>query len=201
METNGMDDNPTPKGLTKAEFDRFLFILHPNPERAGEEYVFLWQRLLTFFQSRSCLAPDELADETLNRVAKKIAGGEEPRSISAYSHGFAKNVWLEHLKKPGTNRGSLDDIPPTPSLTLDEISRKERQNCFEKCLREIPVNEAQMLVEYWYHEDRPNRDIRREMAERLEISPTALRIRICRIKSKVDECIKKCLGEKIKKTK
>jgi DNA-directed RNA polymerase specialized sigma24 family protein len=198
--TNGMDDTH-PRGLTQEEFDIFLSKLHPDRESAGEEYILLWQKLFIFFQSRSCLSADELVDETINRVAKKIAGGEEPRNISAYCHGFAKNVWLEYLKNPGTNRGPLEEIPPTPSIGIDEIHRKERQKRFSECLKELPIDDARLLIEYWCHEDRPNRDFRKEMAERLKISPTALRIRIYRIKSKVDECVKKRLGEKTKKAK
>ncbi len=169
--------------------------LHPDRERAGEEYVLLWHKLIMYFQSRACLVAEELADETLNRVAKKIAAGEEPRNILAYCHGFARMVWLEYLKNPGTKRGSLEDVPPTPCLGTDEISRKERHACFYKCLQEIPIEEARMMVEYWYHEDRPNRDVRRELAEKLKISPTALRIRVYRLKKRLDDCIKKCLGE------
>jgi DNA-directed RNA polymerase specialized sigma24 family protein len=193
--------NTHPKGLTKEEFDLFLSKLHPDREIAGGEYILLWQKLFIFFQSRSCPLADELVDETLNRVAKKIAGGEEPRNILAYCHGFAKNVWLEYLKKPGVNRGTFDEIPPTPSIGIDEINRKERQKCLFGCLQKLHIDDARLLIEYWYHEDRPNRDIRKEIAERLKISPTALRIRIYRIKNKVDECVKKCLGEKTKKPK
>jgi DNA-directed RNA polymerase specialized sigma24 family protein len=195
-----MDEDP-PRGLTQEEFDLLLSKLHTDRESAGGEYILLWQKLFTFFQARACLSADELVDETLNRVAKKIAGGEEPRNISAYCHGFAKNVWLEYLKNPGLNRGSFEEIPPTPSIGIDEIDRKERHKLFTSCLKELPTDDARLFIEYWYHEDRPNRDIRKEMAERLKISPTALRIRIFRIKRKVDECVKKRLGEKTKKTK
>ena len=188
-------DSP-PKGLTQEEFDLLLSKLDPDRETAGEQYTLLWQKLLTYFQSRACVVAEELVDETLNRVAKKIAGGEELRNLMAYSHGVAKMVWLEYLKKPGTNRGSFDDVPPTPASGADEINRKERQACFYKCLREIPIGEARLFVEYLHHDDRSNIDVRKEMAERLGITQTALRIRIFRIKNKLSDCVKKCLGEK-----
>lgn len=195
-----MDDSP-PKGLTQEEFDLLLSKLHPDRERAGHEYVLLCQKLTIYFQSRACPVAEDLVDETLNRVAKKIAGGEEPRNFIAYCYGFARLVRLEYLKKPEINRGSFEDAPPTPSIGEDEISRKERHACLNRCLRELPIDDAQVIIEYWSHEDRPNRDVRRELAEKLGISPTALRIRVCRIKNRLEKCAKKCLGEKPKSLK
>ncbi|HKX33460.1 MAG TPA: sigma-70 family RNA polymerase sigma factor [Blastocatellia bacterium] len=172
-----------------------LLTLHSDRERAGEVYLLLWEKLLTYFQLRSCLMAEEMADETLTRVAKKIAIGEEPRNIAAYCYGFAKLVLLEYLKKPEFNRGAFEDLPAEAFVGVKQISQKERQQCFDRCLRQLPVEEAQVLIEYWCNEDRPLRDVRRDLAERLGLSPTALRIRVHRIKHKLEICTKKCLGE------
>src|SRR5262245_43385974 len=129
------------KGLASEEFDLLLFKLHPDRERAGEEYLLLWEKLLLYFQSRSCLAAEELADETLTRVAKKIAVGEEPRNFPAYCHGFAKLILLEYLKRPESTAEPIENIPDEPFYEIDRISQKERQRCFDKCLREIPSEE------------------------------------------------------------
>jgi RNA polymerase sigma factor (sigma-70 family) len=200
METNGMDDSP-PKGLTQEEFDLLLSKLHTDRDLAGQEYVLLCEKLASYFHARNCLFAEDLVDETLNRVAKKIASGEAPRNIMAYCYGFARLVWLEYLKKPETSRGSLED-PPTVQLTgEDEIHQKEREDCLYKCLHKLPGDDARALIEYWSFEDRPNRDLRKELAEELGISSTALRIRVCRVKRKVGKCVKKCLGEKTKSLK
>src|SRR5262245_41567772 len=54
-------------------FDKLLIRLNPDRERAGEEYELLRLKLLTYFRSRAYLRAEDLADETLNRLAKKIA--------------------------------------------------------------------------------------------------------------------------------
>ena len=184
------------EGLASEEFNLLLLKLHPDRERAGEEYLLLWEKLLLYFQSRACLAAEELADDTLTRVAKKIAVGEEPRSFPAYCHGVAKLILLEYLKKPCSTSAPIEEISHETFDETDHINQKERQRCFDKCLREIPVEEARLLIDYCGNEDQPNRDVRRSLAERLEISPTALRIRVHRIKQKLEHCARKCLGEK-----
>ncbi len=188
-------DNFPPEREPKEEFDIFLSKLHSDRDRAGEEYILLWQKLVIYFQMRACLVADELADETINRVVKKVAGGEIPRNIMAFCYGFARLVYLEHQKKPGTNRGPLVDQPDTHFVGIEELSRKERQTCFDKCLRELPIEEARMLVEYCHHEDRINRDVRKKMAEKQGLSQTALRIRVYRTRLKLQVCMKNCIGE------
>jgi DNA-directed RNA polymerase specialized sigma24 family protein len=186
------------RGLAPEEFDLLLLKLHHDRERAGEEYLLLWEKLLLYFQSRACPAAEELADETLTRVAKKIAVGDEPRNLSAYCYGFARLIRLEHRKRPGSNRVTFEDLPPAAFYGIEQIDRKERIKCFDTCLREIPTEEARLLIEYCCNSDQPNRDVRRFLAERLGISPTALRIRVHRIKHKLEACVKKCLGEERK---
>ena len=191
------------QGLTREEFDFFLSKLDPDRELAGEAYLLLWEKLRMYFQSRVCLAAERLSDETLNRVARKAAQGEEIRNLPAYCYGVARLVLLEYLKSGETGALPLDELPPTPTpiRKADELERKERLAIFEKCLRELPEVEARLLVQYWHHDDVSNPDARRQMAEELKISGTALRLRIFRIKAKFEQCYQRCMGETPKKRK
>ena len=58
--------------LTKEAFDSLLSWLDPDREWAGEKYEVIRARLIKVFAYRGCHTPEELADETINRVAKKI---------------------------------------------------------------------------------------------------------------------------------
>jgi DNA-directed RNA polymerase specialized sigma24 family protein len=200
---NGMDESRPRgfQGLTREEFDFFLSKLDPDRELAGEAYLLLWDKLRMYFQSRVCLVAERLADETLNRVARKVARGEEIRNLPAYCYGVARLVLLEYLKSGEAGALPLDELPPTPVRKADELERKERLAIFEKCLRELPEVEARLLVQYWYHDDVSNPDARRQMAEELKISGTALRLRIFRIKAKFEQCYQRCMGETPKKGK
>jgi DNA-directed RNA polymerase specialized sigma24 family protein len=170
-----------------------LLCLHPDRERAGEEYELLRLKLLEYFRSRACLYAEELADEALNRLAKKVAEGEEVRDVLRYCYGLARWVWVEHARRPEVNRVSFDDLPVAPFVLQESLVRKEREACFQHCLGGLTEKERELVVEYWDHEDQSHRDARREMAERLQITLTALRIRVSRIKDKLQACFSDCL--------
>src|SRR5574341_532577 len=174
-------------------FDRLLLSLNVDRERAGEEYELLRLKLLKYFRSRDFLRAEDLADETLNRLAKKIAEGEEVRDTLRYCHGLARWVWMEHLRKPDTHPVPFDNLPLTPFVMSDPLLKKEREFCCQHCLRELSAEERELIAEYWIHENQTHRDARREMAERLQISMTALRIRVSRIKEKLEACFSDCL--------
>src|SRR5919206_345066 len=86
------------KEVTQEKFAGFLEWLSPVGADAGEEYERLRFRLCTFFSQRRCRFPEELADETINRVILKI-GEETIENRLAYFYGVAKNVYRESLRK------------------------------------------------------------------------------------------------------
>lgn len=189
LEEEGMATSPP----TQESFEKLLMSLHPDRERAGEKYELLRLKLVEYFQSRACLYAEELADETLNRLTKKVAEGEEIRDALRYCYGLARWVWVEHSRRPEVKQMSFDELPVTPFVLQDSLVRKEREACFQYCLRQLPARERELVVEYWDHEDRSHRDARKEMAERLQITLTALRIRVSRIKDELQACFSDCL--------
>jgi len=73
---------------------RLFQALDPDPERAGEEYLKLHTRLTRYFASRGSAIPDELADRTLDRVARRLET-EVIQSFPKYSMGVARRVYAE----------------------------------------------------------------------------------------------------------
>ena len=61
--------------LKQEEFDRLLCWLDPDPERAGLTYEKIRWRLVAILASRGCTSPEELADETIDRVARRVVEG------------------------------------------------------------------------------------------------------------------------------
>ena len=59
--------------LRQDEFDRLLTWLDPDPERAGSMYEKIRWRLIAILAARGCRVPEELADETIDRVARRVA--------------------------------------------------------------------------------------------------------------------------------
>jgi hypothetical protein len=77
--------------LTPAAFEKFLSAFGPNREQAGYEYERLRHRLVKLFEWDKCLFPEEGADETINRVIRKLDDGEVIENLQAYSTSVARN--------------------------------------------------------------------------------------------------------------
>ena len=55
--------------LSQKAFDDLLDWLASNREQAGHKYEAIRRRLITIFTGRGCCDAEDLADETMNRVA------------------------------------------------------------------------------------------------------------------------------------
>lgn len=187
--------------LTPEAFDRLLSFLDPDRDRAGERYETLRLKLTRFFNSRACLMAEDRADEVFDRLAKKLAEGEEIRNVSGYCLGIARLVWLETLRGPEARQAPFDDLPVIPLPAEDDDERKLRLACFNQCLRELPEADGALLIEYCSSEHGSRSEVRQEIARRLQVPLNALRIRIHRIKAKFCECFDECLASGPKKLK
>ena len=58
--------------LSQEDFDALLAWLDPEREQAGLKYEQIRGSLIKIFTGRGCTDPEELADETINRVTAKI---------------------------------------------------------------------------------------------------------------------------------
>ncbi|MCA1849645.1 MAG: hypothetical protein LC672_00990, partial [Acidobacteria bacterium] len=72
-----MSELPVPKAgqkrdwtLTPRAFHQLLNWLDEGAGSEGRKYLEMRRRLVAYFDRKNCPAPDELADETLNRVAR-----------------------------------------------------------------------------------------------------------------------------------
>jgi DNA-directed RNA polymerase specialized sigma24 family protein len=188
--------------LTPENFERLLLCLNSNREKAGEEYLLLWQKMREYFAARGSNHPEELADETVSRLARKIAEGEEVRNIFKYSYGLARLIWMESLRKPENSQVSLENATVLPFVLKDFLMMKEENACYLHCLGQLTKKEKELIVEYWELEkDDKHHDARKHQAEKMGISRTALRIRVLRIKKKLKDCLVNCWKNKPPKTK
>jgi DNA-directed RNA polymerase specialized sigma24 family protein len=180
--------------LTQEAFDRLLALLGEDRDRAGESYEAARSRLVRFFGWNGSDAPEELADETLNRVARKVTEGEEVRNLSAYLLGVARLILLETFKERVSERAALDALPATITIPAAAPDPTEpRRACLEYCLRSLSEENRELIVEYYSEEKRAKIQRRRGLAEKLGIPLNALRIRAHRIRAKLEECVRACV--------
>jgi DNA-directed RNA polymerase specialized sigma24 family protein len=190
----------TPPPIQDA-FEKLLRLLHPDRERAGAEYELLRLKLLEYFRARACPCAEELTDEVLDRLLRKIAEGEEVRDVPRYCYGLARWVWAEYLKRPGRVYVTFEEMPDPPSVTQESLEQKERNACYQHCLNSLSPEDHVLIVEYSDHEHQTNREARRALAERKGMTMTALRIRVCRIRDRLAACKADCLKNGVPKKK
>jgi DNA-directed RNA polymerase specialized sigma24 family protein len=185
-------------------FDRLLAVLDPDRDEAGRRYDLFRRKLVRFFEWRGAPWPDELADETLDRVATRLAAGESIRSADpgAYFHGVARNVLREHWERDRrvARGGPLAEPAVDEDQALEAVETERRLSCLERCLAAVPPETHRLLLRYYSDESRTRIDGRREMAETLGIGLNALRIRMCRLRAVLEVCVRGCVGGETKTT-
>lgn len=191
--------------LTSDAFDQLLLYLDRDRERAAEKYEDLRQMLITFFEFRSLMDPEDHADETINRVARRLSEGEQifTASPNTYLYAVARNVWREQLAKPAIIISPVDELPQARALADDPVAQsrrearraelEERLDCLEECLAKLPPESRELVTSYYRGEKDAKIKARKELAERHGIQLNALRIRVCRLRDKLDRCVRNCL--------
>jgi DNA-directed RNA polymerase specialized sigma24 family protein len=193
-------------GLTPEAFESFLNCLDEDRERAGEKYEALRQKLLRFFEWRGALHPDSLSDETLDRVSRKIIQGEIIYDIPGYVYGVARFVLRESWEKLHKERSSHDSVdvntlPAESDVEIDhgdeEIENQRLSECLDHCLESLAAESRALILGYYQLERGAKIQNRRELADRLGIPMNALRIRVFRIRERLETCVHECLEKKM----
>ena len=182
--------------LSRAALASFLACLDEDPERAGEKYESLRLMLIKFFHWRGAHFPEECADEAINRVIRKIDEGETIQDIPTFCHGVARLVFLERLKSPESGRVGLEDLSPATLVAPAAEEWDERQECLDRCLKQLPLESRQLILQYYSDQKREKINNRLALAERLGVPLNALRSRAQRIRDRLEECVNRCLKKK-----
>lgn len=184
-----MFELPEKKQLTPEKFEFFLRWLDPVQEKACDEYERLRFRLITFFSHRNSLFPEDLADETINRVILKI-NEENIENKLAYFFGVAKNVYLESLRKEKIHL-NVDDIEPVAPAPAEPAFSDE---CLNRCLAELTPENRTLILDYFSEEKQAKISAHKQLSETLKMTQTALRMKIVRIKKKLKLCLTECMA-------
>jgi DNA-directed RNA polymerase specialized sigma24 family protein len=198
--STGIDRTGAIKGagvLSQQAFDKLLNRFSTNREAAGVEYETTRQKLVRFFLSRSIDLADVYADETINRVARRIDEGQDIDNLRGYFYGVAQLVFKEILKDKDRAAVPIEDAPPQrlAQKAPEPNDPDLRLLCFDRCLESLAPESRQLILEYYEEEGRAKIVRRQQLADRLRIPLNALRIRAHRIRVGLEECIQSCLQE------
>ncbi len=186
--------------LSQYVFDRLLAWLDDGTESHGERYLEMRRRLVSYFDRRNRPAADELADETLNRVARTLEQGGviATRPPARYCYIIAKFVLFEDLRRERRHVGldettiSVDRRSIVADLAEDHALREQRLDCLDRCLELLKPEQRTLIVEYYRDTGRQKIERRRALADRLGISMNALAIRASRIRDTLSTYMAEC---------
>lgn len=179
------------QALKQEDFEGLLGWLDSDPDRAGELYEKIRWRLIAILASRACHIPEELADETIDRVARRVVDIRDSYigDKGIYFLGVMNNVHHEYLKRPALR----------PVVEPHEnVEAKERLHvCLDRCLDKLAPQSRQIIERYYAQDKRAKIDLRRRIAHELGISAGNLRARALRIREKLHTCIEQCLTSEV----
>jgi DNA-directed RNA polymerase specialized sigma24 family protein len=187
---------------SETAFRQLLSWLDEGTDSAGEKYLEIRRRLELYFDRKNCPSPGELADQTLNRVARKL---DEMGAITGvtplhYCYIVAKFVFLESLRDGKhleiSVPASADPprssalAPLSPAAAKASEDREKLASCLDHCLQELSVTDREMILEYYRGQLRDKIESRSGLAARLGLSPNALTIKACRVRQKLEACVR-----------
>jgi DNA-directed RNA polymerase specialized sigma24 family protein len=180
--------------LTPETFAQLLNWLAPDPHRAGEKYEQIRRGLINIFRCRGSAIPEELADETINRVAAKLAEivtsyvGEP----GAYFCAVADKIYLEY------SRTAAAQLRPLPAEVAENKPSSEemelKYECLESCLGRLPAHSREIIYLYYGDSGGGREKIarRKQMAEQLGIGTSILWLKAHRIRKSLKKCVSQC---------
>ena len=179
--------------LTKETFDRFLAILDNDRDKAGEKYEEIRLKLLKYFQWCGSTFPDIDADETLNRVMRRMEEGADVYNVNGYIYGVARLVHTESLKQ----RNRKQELEESSLIELWSVGVDaevvQRHECLERCLSKLSDEDRAMIIEYYMHDKAKKVTCRERLAAKLGVSLNTLRVKMHRQRLNLESCVNKCL--------
>lgn len=182
--------------LTPRSFELLLSWLHQDREQAGLKYEEIRAKLIKRFRQLGCHEPEDLANQTIDRVARIL-----PRIIDTYKgdpepyfFSTAYFIHLEHLRKPIMQALATLDFCDPATRNSEEVSEKELlDSCLTHCLAQLDEESRDLILKYYRGERKVKIQTRKAIAEKLGISLVTLRPKVQRIRATLKKCILDCM--------
>ena len=180
--------------LTQEAFDKLLIALGGDRESGSEKYLEIRNNLTRFFEWRGCSFPEDHADETINRIAKKVAEGEEILNPAGYAMGVARLLFLEIIKSQQREQSALNEMGTASGEVYVEADDGEvRLECLQNCLQTLSPDNRELILQYYQGEKSEKIRNRKKLLEQLGIPVNTLRMRALRLREKLQVCVEQCL--------
>jgi hypothetical protein len=181
---------PKASALSQETFERLLQWLGPDREGSAAKYRQVHQRLTRLFEFKGCACPEDLADRVIDRVAKRIQdlppieSGEQ----MGLFYSFVRYVYLEHLR---------ERAPAALEQPAADSDVERRHQCLDLCLGRLADADRELILHYYRYPPGGKIQHRKAIAERMQIALNALRIRMCRLRSSIEQCVAQCVRSEV----
>ena len=179
--------------LTQEAFDRLLVALGGDRDSAAQKYLEIRSNLVRFFEWRACPFPEDHADETINRIAKRVAEGEEILNYSGYAVGVARLLLLEINKGRQREQLALAEIGQASEVYEEQDDGEHRLVCLRSCLETLTTDNRALILQYYQGEKGEKIQNRKKLMDRLGIPVNTLRMRALRLREKLQSCVEDCV--------
>ena len=180
--------------LTQDAFDRLLIALGGDRDSGGEKYLEIRTNLTRFFEWRGCSFPEDHADETFNRIAKKLDEGEQILNPPGYAMGVARLLLLEILKSRQREQSALNEIGTAGETYVADDDGEDRLECLRDYLQTLSSDKCELILQYYQVEKSEKIRNRKKLLERLGIPVNTLRMRALRLRERLQGCVEQCLS-------
>lgn len=187
---------PRRRELTPDLFDRLLTRFSSNRLEAGEQYNVIRARLIQYFAWQGVDGAADLADEVVNRVARRLAEGEDIPNLRGYFLGVARLVTLE-ARQRRAREGQVHEEFSRRTGAADATRQDEQAlECLDRCLSQLTGTRRSQLLAYYTSDDGSRIAARQQLAKTLGIDMGALRNRMLRGRQQLEACVEHCVDER-----
>ena len=174
--------------ITQQGFDALLSWLNPDRELAASKYETIRGGLVRIFGAKGFSNAEDLADETINRVATRLSEIRETYvgEPAAYFRGVARNLVFEERRRKEIPTDTIPFSHNPAAIQGDEFE------CLMRCLQFMTNHNRELILDYHVYEGHDKIETHKAIARELGISEGALRLRAHRIRVELEDCVIGC---------
>ena len=181
--------------LTQESFDRLLAWLDPDREKASTAFLEISGKLTIFFARRGCPVAEELTDETMDRVSRRVEdiAPTYEGAPARYFYGVSQKVYWEWLEREKRWKRFIRMFDLRLLFYQTPDADESDLDCLDDCLQKLDAESRDELLLYYRFDGRGKIKTRKKMADDLGITPGALTTRVYRLRARLQPCIANCL--------
>jgi DNA-directed RNA polymerase specialized sigma24 family protein len=154
-------------------------------------YEQLRLRLVTFFRLRFPVEAEALADEAIDRLARRVEDGTQIEHPASYALGIARFLVMEAGARQKREIQAAQEALLELELQAPETESDPALPALRACLDALDGDSARLILEYYSADTGESRIERRQrLAESFGLTPNALRNRALRTRLALEKCVR-----------